>query len=125
MRAKLSITIAVLTLLAIGIFITREIAHAAVQKREAGFQNIAAMYSRDLKAGTNRDEIEQYVRTHSAKPESDQQPLAADSNNFLVRLGERLSPWYCSREVVYLDIEFDAADKYRGTSLKPEFQDCL
>jgi hypothetical protein len=100
MRAKLSITIAVLTVLAIGIFVTREIDHGAVQKREAGFQSVAAMYSRDLRTGANRDEIEQYIRAHGAQPERDLQPLAADSNNLLVRLGERPSPWYCSREVV-------------------------
>jgi hypothetical protein len=95
------------------------------RKRQVAYQAVVAMYSRDLSPETTRDDVEQYVRSHGAQPESDQQPSSPKVHDIMVRLGEQRPPWFCNRVIVFLRLEFDNTGKYRGASLKPEPQQCL
>ena len=95
------------------------------RKRQDAYQAVVAMYSRDLSPGTTRDNVELYLRAHGAKPETDQQPNSTNAHDIMVRLGEQPPPWFCNRVIVFLRLEFDNTDKYRGASLKPEAQQCL
>jgi hypothetical protein len=95
------------------------------ERRQASYQALLAIYSGEVPKNASRAQVEKYIRSHGAQPEHDQQPVPPAINDIVMRLGEAQSPWYCSRVVVYLKLEFDAADRYRGASLKPEAQDCM
>ena len=124
-RANVFILVAVLVLVFLGIILFRTRSRSTERKREAEYQAVVATYSRDLRPGATREDVEEYIRRRGAQPERDQQPLPPITNDIVVRLGEDPSPWYCSRQVAYLLLKFDDADTYRGASLKPELQDCM
>jgi hypothetical protein len=108
-----------------GIGIGALVGRIGERNRRVHYQAALAMYSRDLRTGLSRAEIELYVRSHDAWPERDAQQDNPLTDDIVVRLGEEPSPWYCSREIVFLKLQFGLADRYVGASLKPELQDCL
>lgn len=125
LRAKLSIPLAELILIIVGITLMRRREHTVERKREAAYNAITAMYSRDLKPGITRAEVRQYIYAHGATPEGDSEPDSPSWNDILVRLGDQPPPWYCSRLVTYLKLRFDSNDRYQNAALKDEGQDCM
>jgi hypothetical protein len=121
---KLAVSITAIILLVIGIIEVRE---ARERRLEAGFRDVVAMYSRDLRQGATREDVERYIGLHGARPESDSQPDFPDPDppDILVKLGEESAPWYCSRQIAYVRLGFDDANRYRSASLKTEDQDCM
>ena len=121
---KLAVSIVAFILLVIGIISVRR---AWERRREAGFRDVVAMYSRDLRQGATREDVERYISLHGARPESDSQPDFPDPDpgDILVQLGEEPAPWYCSRQIAYVRLGFDDANRYRSASLKTEDQDCM
>ena len=125
MTSRLKWILSIVAIVLVGIAGAELVGRFKEKNRQAPYQGILAMYSKEIPIGATRAQIEQYVRAHGAQPGPDQQAEEPDYHDIVVRLGEAQSPWYCSRVVVYLKLEFDAADRYRGASLKPEAQDCL
>jgi hypothetical protein len=119
---KLAVSIVAFILLVIGIIAVRDVLE---RRREAGFRDVVAMYSRDLRQGTTREDVERYISLHGARPESDSQPDFPAPRDILVHLGEEHAPWYCSRQIAYVRLVFDDANRYRSASLKTEDQDCM
>ncbi len=120
-RVKLCISIAVLVLVGLGITVMR----LSSRRREANYQSVLAMYSRDLYQGETRDEVKRYVELHGAQPENDVEPDTSTSHDMLVQLGKEPSPLYCSRKITYLGLKFNDADKYYAAAIKTELQDCM
>jgi len=125
LRTKLFIPFAALILVILGITLTRSREHTAKQKREAAYNAITAMYSRDLNPGITRAEVRQYIYAHGATPEYDSEPDPHSWNDILVRLGDEPPPWYCSRQVSYLQLRFDSNERYQNAALKVEGQECM
>jgi hypothetical protein len=122
-RAKMAFWIA--ALISITIVIAQVVSRANARRRQAAYQSAVAGYAHDLRPGEPRSDVEQYILAHGAHAESDSQPDSPNSRDLLVRLGEETPRFGCSYKVVYLQLKFDANDKYAGNSLKTEEQDCM
>jgi len=88
-------------------------------RREAAYERELAAYSNSIKLGTNRDDVEDYLRARGLKFE----PVCCTKkgNDYFpiddVRLGRGKGRWFCEPETVYLQFEFTPADPFpRGSS---------
>jgi hypothetical protein len=120
-RRIATVVLALLVIVAVG----RIVSNASQRRRQAGFRDVVAMYSRDLQQGATREDVERYIGLHGGRPASDSQPDFPDPRDILVQLGEEPAPWYCSRQIAYVRLKFDDANRYRSASLKTEDQDCM
>jgi hypothetical protein len=93
------------------------------EARQLAYQAALRAYSRDLKPGLTRKEVEAYFQTRGAKFEKIccvGQQHSAD----LVKIGEEDSPWYCGdADFVYLVFEFAAVEPTAGFSVSYLGQD--
>lgn len=82
--------------------------------RESGDQAALRLYTRDLKPGLNRKEVEGYFRTRDIRfwqmcCVDGPQNAWAD----FVKIGEESPPWYCSTNWVNIAFEFKATEPHR------------
>ena len=125
LSGKLAWWLVVLVVIGLGVAALKHGMHVREQGREAGCQTALADYSRNLRPGATREEVEQFIRRHGAHSEADTEPDSPGSRDVLVQLGENPPPLYCSRRVTYLQLKFDEDDRFRNASLKEELQDCM
>jgi len=99
-------------------------------------QSALSFYEKNLRKGMTRDQVQNFISEH--KP---QQPFPLQHpspESISIGLGEIPGPWYCSREISYLQFNFNApgkdsygipipnkTDTYRNVELADELQDCL
>lgn len=81
------------------------------KKREVTYQAALSSYSKDVKPGMTRKEVEGYLRGRNVTFRQmccfgGPQHAWAD----LVRIGQESSPWYCSENNVYVAFKFAATD---------------
>jgi hypothetical protein len=91
----------------------------AKRKRETGYQSVLQKYSREIRPGSRRAEVENYLRStntaftwmftaYGARKES--------QNADLVKIGEEVPPWFCSESYVYVAFEFSPSGTLAQTS---------
>lgn len=122
-----------------GYEIQQSLSKRAEQKRRMEYQRITKQYADALQVGTNRVEVENYIRTRG------QQfihmccvgaPRYAWAD--LINIGKESAPWFCSRRNVYVAFEFEGAesrstigpkaldaDKLLSVTLYERLEDCL
>lgn len=85
-------------------------ASEAMRKREAGYQLALQAYSRVLRPGMSRRQVEDYL--HGKGTVFEQVWCVEDRTAFadLVRIGEEDHPWYCSVNYVYVAFQFAATE---------------
>jgi len=128
---------AVLLIAGGAIFIHNNLARRAEQKRQIDYRRITTEYSDALKRGTNRAEVETYIRSRG---QSFQQMCCVgtrrDAWADLIKIGEENAPWYCSKNNVYVAFEFDAPeprsttkaldnDRLLSVTLYQRLEECL
>jgi hypothetical protein len=79
--------------------------------RELSFQSALKKYSRELRRGSSRREVEGYLRKHGVAFERccmtfDERGAFTD----LVTIGREYTPWYCDEHLVYIALEFTATE---------------
>jgi len=80
--------------------------------REAAYQSALRSYSDDLKPGTRRKDVENYLRAKGVPViqmggRSGRSDLTRSD---LTKIGREDAPWYCSEYNVYVMFKFDATD---------------
>src|SRR5271166_4480855 len=80
------------------------------RRREATYQSELLTYSKNLKRGLTRGEVEDYFRSKSVQ--FGQACCSGDGHAYyeLVRIGEEDSSWYCSESVVFIEFDFAATE---------------
>jgi cytosine/adenosine deaminase-related metal-dependent hydrolase len=84
----------------------------AKKKREAAYQSALQAYSRNLRPGLTRKEVEDDFRTRHIS--FGQICCVEDRSAFadLIRVGQEDAPWYCSENYVYIAFEFTAVEPH-------------
>jgi hypothetical protein len=80
------------------------------KKREAGYQSARLAYSRNLRPGLKRKEVESYLQ---AKDVGFRQMCCIEERGAfadLVEIGQEDAPWYCSENYVYIAFEFSTTE---------------
>lgn len=82
------------------------------KKREAAYQLTLNSYSRDLRLGLSRKEVEEYLRQNAVI--FTQMCCVEERSAFadLVKIGEEPHPRYCSEYYVHIAFEFRAAESH-------------
>ncbi|HEY1767031.1 MAG TPA: hypothetical protein VGG26_05225 [Terracidiphilus sp.] len=80
------------------------------RKREAAYQSVLLSYSKAVRPGTSRRELETYFRLRST-PFHRQRIQEQDAYADLTKIGEGDHPWYCKRKSVYVAFQFNATEK--------------
>jgi hypothetical protein len=80
-------------------------------KRAAGYQSTLRSYSKDLKPGMTRKEVENYLQAKGV-------PVLCRSGDRgacddLTRIGEEDAPFYCSHQNIYIAFKFTAVEQHR------------
>ena len=79
--------------------------------RNRAFQSALKKYSRELKRGSSRKEVEEYLRRQGVAFERCCMTFGERSAfTDLVTIGREDTPWYCDEHRVYIAIEFVAAE---------------
>ena len=105
--------LASLLVVAIGLAISGHAKSVAKKKRATGYQSALQRYSREIKLGSTRAEVENYLRSRNAaftwmytayggRKES--------QNADVVKVGEEAPPWFCSESYVYVAFEFSPSE---------------
>ena len=81
-------------------------------KREADYQAAVQAYSRALKPGLTRIEVENYL--HAKAATLTQMCCIGERSAYadLVKVGEEGAPWYCSENYVHVAFEFAATEPH-------------
>jgi hypothetical protein len=89
---------------------------AAQKKREITYQSTLQRYSKDLRPGLRRADVERYLRARNAHFSGiftafgeRRETQYAD----IVKIGEEAAPWYCSEAYVYVAFEFSGVEEYK------------
>jgi hypothetical protein len=93
----------------------------AARTMEPRYRHVVAEYSRDIKPGMMRKEVEALVRSHGGLPELSSwfSPPGVHAIPEEVHIGDDPHPWYCSAVPVFLVFEFEAShsDPMPGSDL--------
>jgi hypothetical protein len=112
------------------------------QKREAAYQSALRSFSKDLRPGMTRKEVEDYLRARNVKF---RQMCCVDANerfstnvyDDLAKIGQEDAPWVCNEKNVYVAFQFigpernslgpvaDASDTLRAISIYRWLEGCL
>jgi hypothetical protein len=84
----------------------------ARRNREATYQSALRAYSRDLKLGLTRREVEGYLRARNTSFRQVGGGEAGGDFADLVQVGREDPPWFCSESYVYVAIEFAAVERH-------------
>jgi len=96
--------------------------HAAA-RRERTYHTEIQQYKDELKLGSTRTQVEDYLKTksaailHTCSPGCDDDPEATAAPDYVL-VGKGLAPLYCSAELVFIDFEFEAVDRHEKGSLR-------
>jgi hypothetical protein len=120
----------VFVLATIGVGVWHYSQRQAQKKRQAGYQLAVRSYSRALKPGMTRKEVENYLRT---KNEAFQQTCCVDpketrvrsSWDDLLKIGEEDTPWYCSENNVYVAFQFADHERRHDYAIRDDDLDTL
>ena len=79
--------------------------------RDRSFRSALKKYSSELKLGSSRKEVEDYLRKHGVVFERccmtfDERSAFTD----LVTIGRENTPWYCDEHLVYVALDFAATE---------------
>ena len=84
----------------------------AEKKREAAYQSALSAYSKDLRPGMTRKDVEDYLRAKGIQFQRmcciEERSAAAD----LAKIGQEDIPWFCSENNVYVAFEFAATEPH-------------
>jgi hypothetical protein len=116
--------LAALLVVATALAISGHAKSVAKNKREIGYQSALQRYSREVKLGSRRAEVENYLRSrntafgwmytaYGGRKESQY----AD----LVKIGEEVPPWFRSESYVYVAFEFSPSGMFGPLFDKPRF----
>jgi len=108
----------------------------AQTQREVAYQSSLESYSKTLKPGMTRKEVESSLRTKNARFQQTCCFEGRRTPDDLVKIGQEPAPWYCSRTNVYVAFEFAGeerhpssqardSDKLERVSLLRRPEDCL
>jgi hypothetical protein len=131
----------VLTCVASLACITTPWAKHAAARRERTYNTVLQEYKDELKLGSTRTQVEDYLKTksaailHTCSPGCDDDPKATAAPDYAL-LGKGDGPWYCSAELVFVDFEFEAvnsgengsllpSDKLKSINIRRAWRDCL
>jgi hypothetical protein len=114
-RLLLSI-VAVIIVMASAIAVRNHGRSVAQKKREVAYQSALQNYSRDLRPGLRRTEVEGYLRARNVNFSwiytgfgGRRESQYAD----ILKIGEEAAPWYCSEAYVYVAFEFSGVEKFK------------
>src|SRR5579864_2254400 len=91
---------------------------SAQKEREARYQSALQTYSRSLKPGLTRKEVEDYFRANEV---SFEQGTSAD----LVRVGKEETTRHCRDNYVYVAFEFNGTDVLKSVTISRQLGGCL
>lgn len=95
----------------------------ARREREAVYRSVLLSYSAALAPGVNREQVEDFL--HAKRVEYSKFPCTeGNSECDITRIGEEPSPWYCSRNIVYVSFQFEAG-RLNKIALYRKLEDCL
>jgi hypothetical protein len=95
----------------------------ARRQREFEYQSVLRSYRAALTLGTVRGEVEKYLQSKGVRyQEFCCDPRYSDSE--IVKIGEAPAPWYCSRNIVYIQFQFTTGS-LKDVSLYEKLEDCL
>jgi hypothetical protein len=109
--------IALLLAVVVAALVVRRLSQERAQrKREATYQSALRSYSKDIRAGMTRKQVEDYLEARNVKF---RQMCCVDaSHRFstnvyddLVRIGQEDAPWFCSEKNVYVAFEFTGPER--------------
>jgi hypothetical protein len=80
------------------------------RRQEAAYQSILLSYSKAVRPGTRRRDLETYFRLRST-PFHRQRLQEQDAYADLTKIGEGDHPWYCKRKSVYVAFQFNSTEK--------------
>lgn len=82
----------------------------AQAQREARYQAALQSYSKTIKLGITRKELEEYLRAHTTQ--FGHICCIDESTAFatLVQIGEEHAPWYCEHHYVYIAFQFASTE---------------
>jgi hypothetical protein len=80
------------------------------RRQEAAYQSILLSYSKAVRPGTSRRDLETYFRLRST-PFHRQRLQEQDAYADLTKIGEGDHPWYCKRKSVYIAFQFNSTEK--------------
>ncbi|MGA9507449.1 MAG: hypothetical protein WBV55_02265 [Candidatus Sulfotelmatobacter sp.] len=103
---------------------------------EVAYQSTVESYSKTLKPGMSRKEVESNLRSKKARFQQTCCFEGRRTPDDLVKIGQESAPWYCNRTDVYVAFEFAGeerhpssqardSDKLERVSLLRWPQDCL
>ena len=96
--------------------------HVGKRRREVTYQSVLAKYSRDLKPGMTRSEVERYLRSrnlHFSQSFSSFGHRRERDETDLVKIGQEAPPWYCSEAYVYVAFEFSGTGELKMSDTDP------
>jgi hypothetical protein len=119
MSRWVSVILAALIVATTALVVSGHAKSVAKKKREIDYQSALQKYSRAIKPGSGRTEVENYLRSrntaftwaytaYGARKES--------QNADLVKIGQEAPPWYCSEAYVYVAFEFSPSGTLKQTS---------
>ena len=99
----------------------------ARRKRRLATETQAALmrYTRNLRPGLTRREVEAYLRGHNTEFGERGGSVGRHTYATIVKVGEDDVPWYCSEWPVYVLFEFKAADSTQSAGYDPKPDDVL
>jgi hypothetical protein len=107
----------------------------ARQQREAVYQSVLRSYQAAVAPGTPREQVERYLESNAVHFER----LCCTSSEYtasdIAKIGEEPSPWYCSRNLVYIEFQFstgtnnyvqsDPSDRLKKIAFNQKVEGCL
>jgi hypothetical protein len=115
-RYRLLVVVLTVSVLAT-VAIRFELRAEARKKREAAYQSALEAYSRNLRPGLTRKEVETYFRAGGIKFGQmgwvEERPEERTAFADLVKVGEEDAPWYCSERDISIAFEFAAMEPHR------------
>lgn len=115
MKRLIALILVVLLLAVVGFAVRHRIREQAKEgarkKREAGYELSVQEYSQALIPGTNRKEVEDYIRKKNV-------PMlrmccVGGNKSDLIKIGQDDDTWFCSENYVYIALQFDHEAKDR------------
>lgn len=106
------------------------------QKREAGYQATVRAYSKDLRLGLTRTEVERYLGARHIGFFQMCCILGRSAYADLVKIGQEDAPWYCRENDVFIALQFTAtevhaaseaygSDVLTGVTIHHQLETCL
>jgi hypothetical protein len=117
-RLLLSIVV-VIIVVASAIAVRNHGRSVARKKREAAYQSALQNYSRDLRPGLRRTEVEGYMRARNVKFSRIYTAFGGRRESQyadILKIGKEAAPWYCSEAYVYVAFEFSGVEKFEQDS---------